>query len=322
MQITITPFQKQIHTAASANRPQVDEVTLGDNPELTEIVADTFGWKAITICCSDKETIYIAGNQKGRKIVLLPHFSYGPSLNKETASAVFQELKSQGYQCEWRHTEAFSENCYTEKVGSVLPLLASEELEFERLSSSVKHKIRKSKAHGMLVVKGRKELLDEFYSLYSHRMHALGSPALPMKWFANLLQHYQHGEASIWCVYMGDKAVGAAFMLEYHGFYEACWVATLRKYNKFYSNYALYWHMIQYAVEQCGIRFSFGRSTLGGGVHHFKQQWGTTDIPLVWNYTHPPKIDLRKLSLLSYLWKLLPYPIAKSIGGWFGAWVY
>lgn len=322
MQVKIIPYQKPLHEASLAGRPSLQTLTLGDNHELAEIVSYVFGWKAITLCITDTETLYIAGNQKGRKIVLLPHFSYGPSLTKETASAVLRELKLQGYQCEWRHTEAFTDNCYIEKVSSVIPLLANEELEFDRLSSGVKHKIRKSEANGLIVVKGKQELIKEFYSIYSQRMHALGSPALPMRWFEILLQRYSHGEASLWIVYMNDKAVGAAFLLEYHGFYEACWVATLSAYNKYYSNYALYWHMIQYAVEQCGIRFSFGRSTKGSGVHRFKQQWGTTDLPLYWNFTHPQKVNLRKLRLLSYLWKLLPYPIAKTIGGWFAGKVY
>lgn len=323
MQVTIASFSKQEQSENTwANLPSPMDVTLGDNPSLPGIVAATFHWEAIIVTCTGIQNLKLAACRRGKHIVLIPHFSYGPYVKKETAEAILHSLKTMGYRCEWRHTKIISEHYYSEKVSSILNLEPNEELEFNRLSSGVKHKIRKSEANGILVVKGRQELLDDFYILYSKRMHQLGSPALPIKWFANLLAQYQHGEASIWCALMEEKVIGVAFMLEYHGFYEACWVATHCSYNKYYSSYALYWHMIQYAIEQYGIRFSFGRSTKGGSVHSFKQQWGTTDIPLYWNHTHSLKTDLRKLTSFTALWKLLPYSIAQWLGGWFAAKIY
>ena len=103
-------------------------------------------------------------------------------------------------------------------------------------------------------------------------------------------------------------------MLEYQGFYEASWVSTLQENNRLYTSYGLYWEMIRYAAEHSGLHFSFGRSTSGSGVHRFKQQWGGVDMPLFWNYSHPQKQDVRKLTFLPRLWKLLPYRVAKMIG--------
>jgi hypothetical protein len=72
--------------------------------------------------------------------------------------------------------------------------------------------------------------------------------------------------------------------------------------------------MIRIASEQDGKYFSFGRSTARGGVHQYKQQWGGIDIPLVWNYSHLQGRNIRSFKILTKLWKLLPYSIARIIG--------
>jgi len=299
-------------------------ITLGDNSCLPKIIADTFGWEAISIEFTDdkKQSLILGACRKGRKIVLLPHFSYGPYSNPETVIAVFNELKGQGYTCEWRLFEKASEFVFTGKVTSLLPLQKNTDKQFRLLNTNLRRKIRKSAANGIVIKPGKSELLDDFYKIYSRNMHHLGSPALPRKWFANLLGQYVNGEASIWCAYLNEKPVGAAFMLEYKGFYEACWFSTLREFNNLYTSYGLYWEMIIYAVEHEGLNFSFGRSTSGSGVHTYKQQWGGVDIPLVWNYSHPQGKNIRSFTFLAKLWKLLPYQLARFLGPLFAGRFY
>ncbi len=291
-------------------------VTLANNGSLPPIIASTFGWEAITISFTDNqdETSTFGACKIGRKIVLLPHFSYGPSLNPEVATEVIRELKDKGYFCEWRLTAKVSEFCFTDKVTTLLPLQADDTQQFSLLDSNVKRKIRKCGLNGITIKTGKIELLHHFYEIYSRNMHRLGSPALPKRWFSALLSQYSNGEVRLWCAYYNNKPVGTAFMLEYNGFYEACWVSTLHEYNKLYTSYSLYWEMIRHAAEQKGRHFSFGRSTSGSGVHRFKQQWGGVDVPLFWNYSHPQKQNVRKLRFLPALWKLLPYRVARAIG--------
>ncbi len=290
--------------------------TLGDNECLAPIIANTFGWEAIYIQFTDDsgETTNYPACRKGKRMVMLPHFSYGPGANADEAAEIMKELKAQGYFCEWRLTAKASEYCYTDKTTSFLPLETGSDKQFRHLKSNVKRKIRKSAANGIITRSGNTELLDDFYSVYSRNMHRLGSPALPRRWFANLLKQYSGGEAGIWCSYLNDKAIGAAFLLEYRGFYEACWFSTLGKYNKLYTSYGLYWQMIHHATEQKAVIFSFGRSTAGSGVHTYKQQWGGQDLQLYWNYSHPQAKNIRNFTFLTKLWKLLPYPLARIIG--------
>jgi len=312
MLVKVLPFGKSGFAISSVN----GRITIGDNPCLPPIVADTFCWKAVCIECTDSlgEITTYGACRKGRNIVMLPHFSYGPWADPEVATEIIKALKTEGYFCEWRLTVKASEFVFTDKVTSLLPLQTNADLQFRILNVNLRRKIRKCASNGIVIKPGKSELLHDFYEIYSRNMHHLGSPALPVKWFANLVGQYINGEACIWCAYLNDKPVGAAFMLEYDGFYEACWFSSLREFNNLYTSYGLYWQMICHAVEHKGLNFSFGRSSLNSGVHKYKQQWGGVDIPLVWNYSHLQSKNIRSFTFLTKIWKLLPYLLARFLG--------
>jgi hypothetical protein len=298
--------------------------TIGDNPCLPIIIAEVFGWEAIQINLTtvDGEIFSIGACRIGKKIVMLPQFSYGPALNAFIAEELLQELKRQGFICEWRLPIKISSFAYTDKASTVLPLQADADQQFQQFSSNLRRKIRKCASNKINFKIGKSVLLTDFYEVYSCNMHRLGSPAQPLKWFSTLIEKYDNGNSIICCAYIGKKAVGASFMLEYQGFYEACWVSTLEKYNKLYVSYGLYWETIKYAIEGNGAQFSFGRSTIDSGVHKFKQQWGGTDLQLFWNYSHPLGKNVRKFKVLPKIWKLLPYKVAKHLGPVVSGWFY
>ncbi|MEI6062642.1 MAG: GNAT family N-acetyltransferase [Bacteroidota bacterium] len=312
MQIEILPYNEDHITKPDSQQL----LTIGDNACLPGIIAGTFGWEAVNINAIDSKgnRLIVGACIKAGKIVMLPHFSYGPSSNPEIASKILQALKFKGFLCEWRMTSPVSEHTYTDKITTYLPLLAGFDEHLRQFGSNIRRKIRKCSLNGIVVKKGNSGMLHDFYGIYSRNMHRLGSPALPQQWFAALLSQYRNGEVGIWCAYIGNQPVGAAFMLEYRGFYEACWFSTNNRYNKLYTSYGLYSEMIRYAIEHGGRYFSFGRSTLKSSVHKYKQQWGGIDLPLVWNYTHPQGRNIRSFSFLTKLWNLLPYPVARFIG--------
>jgi lipid II:glycine glycyltransferase (peptidoglycan interpeptide bridge formation enzyme) len=312
MTVKILPYK------ITDQNPQGTEgfLTLADNSCLPGIIADSFGWEAVSILSTNDqgESQSFGACRIDRKIVILPHFSYGQFAEPEVATEIIKAIKTEGYSCEWRLTVKASEFCFTDKITTLLPLQDNGRNQLSLLDSNVRRKIRKCGLNGINVKMGKSELLHDFYKIYSRNMHRLGSPALPKRWFAALLSQYTNGDVALWCAYLNNKPVGTAFMLEYNGFYEACWVSTLSQYNRLYTSYGLYWEMIRYASEHKGLTFSFGRSSPDSGVHKFKQQWGGVDVPLFWNYSHPQKGNVRRLTFLPKLWKLLPYPVARFIG--------
>lgn len=299
-------------------------LTIADNPALPLVISNTFAWKPVLIqfISDENKTSYFPACQRKTQIVLTPHFSYAPATDPHTATLILQLLHQQGYTCQWRLFQKVSPYYYDEKVTTFLQLASHAESQFSQFTSPLRRKIRKAEANGLLTKTGKTELLHDFYSVYTRNMHQLGSPALPLKWFSNLLNEYTGGEALIFCTYHENKPIGAAFLLGYQGFFEACWVATLRSHNKLYTTYNLYWTIIRYCIEQKGNTFSFGRSSEHGGVHKYKQQWGGTDHQLIWNYNQQQKTNLRQLKFLSHLWKLLPLPLARLAGPYLSRYFY
>ncbi len=278
--------------------------TLGDNPCIPSLLGNYFGWKY------DEKGVWVNDTW-----VSLPHFSYGAT------EIDLSHLKSiRKWQI--RSLIQLSEYIYTDKVLSVLPLEEDAEVQFAGFTSNLRRKIRKSIKSGIKIQKGRVELLDDFYKVYFRNTHRLGSPVLAKSFFQNIVTHYTGGEAEIFCAYFNRKVVGAGILLTHRDFAENTWFATLRSMDKYYISSLLHWEMIHYSIRQKCRFYSFGRSTCNSGVHRFKQQWHTQDIPLYWNYSHSPKLNIRKVQMLKTLWKLLPLPIARFIGPFFAKRIY
>jgi lipid II:glycine glycyltransferase (peptidoglycan interpeptide bridge formation enzyme) len=81
-------------------------------------------------------------------------------------------------------------------------------------------------------------------------------------------------------------------------------------------NMVLYWEMIKYSIDQKMKVFSFGRATKGSGSHKFKTQWGIEERQIYFNYSSY-QLNIRNLSFLSKLWKILPLEVANKVGPYF-----
>lgn len=278
--------------------------TLGDNPCIPSIIGNYFGWKY------DEKGVWVNDIW-----VSLPHFSYG---SIDIDLSYLKSVKK------WqvRSLIPLSEHVYTDKILSVLLLEKSTEVQFTGFTSNLRRKIRKSIKLGVKIQKGGNELLDDFYKIYFQNTHRLGSPVLAKSFFQYIIDHYTGGEAKIFCAYFNRKIVGAGILLTYCDFSENTWFATLRSMDKCYISSLLHWEMICYSIQQKCRFYSFGRSTSNSGVHRFKQQWNTQDIPLYWSYSHSSKLNVRKMHMLKTLWRLLPLPIARFLGPFFAKRIY
>lgn len=284
--------------------------TIADNPALPLAISKTFGWEAIRLQ-DEQSDMDVPACRLGKRVVLLPFFSYGPTLDSQRTKWVLEELHKMGFRAEYRGRCACSAHCQSDKTSSWLHLYDNAEAQLMAFSRGVRNKIRRSERAGIVVRSGN-EWLPDFYRLYHRRMHQLGSPALPKKWFAQLAATPE-SQSTIWCAFLDDKPIAAAFTLNYGTFSEACWVGASRTHFIRYSMYALYWQIIQDAIQRKGEIFSFGRSTTGNSVHRFKQQWGTEDVPLYWNYSSHPWANFRRWNLLASIWKTIPLFLLKPI---------
>jgi len=210
------------------------------------------------------------------------------------------------------------------KVTSYFPLQADEQAQWRLLSSNLRRKINKAGRNGYTVKRGGVELLQEFYPVYARHMRSLGSGALHRAFFEHLLHDYnsEGGMAVVFVISKGRRIAGGAINLSYKGFYENAWFATRPKDQKQYASYLLHHEMIRHAIKTGCKTYSFGRSTRNSGVHQFKRQWGTTDLPLHWLAYPKPVVNLRSQSWIRTLWKRLPYPLGNRFGNYIAKWIY
>lgn len=194
--------------------------------------------------------------------------------------------------------------------------------QLKAFKSKLRSQIKKGYKNGLTSVYGGKELLEDFYFVYSHNMHDLGSPVLSKYFFQNILDYYENGSAKIHIVYFNEKPIGAGFVISFIKDIEVCWASTRKKFNYLQPNMVLYWEMISKAIQNNMERFSFGRSTKFSGTHRFKKQWGCEDIQLYFNHSKPQKTNIKNYTFLTKLWRVLPYKLTLLLGPWIAKKIY
>jgi hypothetical protein len=320
----------QLREMAGADR----FITHAHNPCMVGILKRTFGWKGSTFVIkqNDLQVGCISCMCINGRLVSMPHFSFGGILTSlADRKAMYSEVLPLLHRY-FMHTQPaditflvrdrdkISDYTNDTKVISWLDL-SSRSIE-NIIPGTQMAKAGKAAASGLYVVSGGKELLPDFYSVYSRNMLRLGSPVLPKKLFSNILDGYTDGDASIFCVYKDKAPVGVAFLMSYMGFFENTWFSTIHEYNKLFPAQLLHVEMIRFALKQEGHTYSFGRSTSGSGVHEFKRRWKTEETTIFWNYDKPLKLDLRKAEYLSRIWSLLPLTLANWLGPIVGKGIY
>lgn len=300
------------------------------HPALPDIISKSFGWKPLFIGKKDSWEMNLICT--GKSLVSLPHFSYG-ALWLNTKHADLNEVSDYlsrmhfqaGFQgLEYRKIQSGQTDSSAYKISSWLKLQANPEAQFKTYTLNLRSKIRRGLRNNFDLEVGKEELLADFYNCYARHMRHLGSGAISKRFFSELLTHYntEGGYARIYLLRQNKRIVGAALSLAYKGFYENGWFATKPAWQKKYTSYVLHHYMIRDAISLGCHTYSFGRSTTGSGVHHFKKQWNTTDIPLQWIIYPQPTINLRSQSWIRTAWKHLPYPIGNRFGNYIAKWIY
>ncbi len=208
-----------------------------------------------------------------------------------------------------RDTKAWSNNIYAEKLNFSVSL--GENAPMDSLSSNIRRKIRKAKSSGVTIKQGGKELIGDFYKVYSQRMYDLGSPAFGKGYLKRLV--WQNGSV-IFVAYFEGKPIGGATLGKRDDkSWENGLFSTITEYNHLYTSYALHNAMMVYAKEQGATLYWLGRSTRASNVHKYKSHFKPKETDLFWSYSVPTK-NIRNKTFLRRLWRLLPFPIAKILG--------
>jgi len=219
-----------------------------------------------------------------------------------------------------REPAEISDYVRTDKVLMQLELPATGEELWDGFSPKVRNQIRKGQKAGVTVESGGRELLDDFFNVYSVNMRDLGSPAHSRRFFQAVLDAFPE-EATVHVARLEGTAIGGGFTMSNGAAWEIPWASSLRTYNKLCINHVMYWHMLEQACIAGATSFRFGRSTPGSGTFKFKKQWGAQPVNLYWYLLpakpgmvpdmSPPKESYGKAA---QIWQKLPVWLTRIIG--------
>jgi FemAB-related protein (PEP-CTERM system-associated) len=208
----------------------------------------------------------------------------------------------------------------TSKVVPVRPVEPDSEKMWKGLHHKLRTDIRKGMKAGLVAEFGKEEFLPEFYEIFAENMRNLGTPVYSRRFFAEMLRAFPD-HAHICLVRHNGTAVAGSFMTGYRDTLEAGWSSSRYKFLQLKPNVFLYWSILCFAGVQGYHWFDFGRSTEGSGTHRFKQQWGTQDIRLHWDYWIREGMQLPGLNpenpryrMAIWLWTKLPVAVTKLVG--------
>ncbi|SNR30120.1 Acetyltransferase (GNAT) domain-containing protein [Maribacter sedimenticola] len=300
-------------------------VTIAHNPCLGAILSKTFGYTYKNYFIKEGEnTIGVLPTVSiGKKVVSMPHFSYGgPIFKKNYSSKVDYSLLLEENNFEIRSFEKLSAFTKQNKSTFIIPLNNDANEIFNGFSSRFRNKIRKPQKLGFTVTENGPDALKHFYQLYSKRMLQKGSPPLGKSFFYNLFNTYKNGEVGITVVYHNDKPVAAGFCLSYLNFKEFCWGSTDKNYNRYNVNAFLLWNMIENSINAGYYYFSLGRSTKNSHNHTYKLQFKPKEVPLYFNLSESPGISIKEYEFLTKIWKYQPLKTSQILGHYISKYIY
>lgn len=153
---------------------------------------------------------------------------------------------------------------------------------WQGIGAKVRNQVRKAQKKEYRTEVGGIDMLDAFYSVFSHNMRDLGSPVHTKRLFQTLAGHLS-SQISIIVIKKQTLPVAASLVLRHHQTLANPWASSLRQYRPDCPNMLLYWAMLSHAVNHQCLWFDFGRSSPHAPTCRFKEQWGAEKSPLLWH---------------------------------------
>ncbi len=165
--------------------------------------------------------------------------------------------------------------------------------------------------------------VDVFYDLYARSQRRLGTPLLPLPYFAGLLRCFAE-DSVVLTVWRGDTPVAGVFSFLFRDSILPYYAGSRDEYFRYGINDFLYWELMRLACRR-GVRtFDFGRSRRGSGAFDYKRHWGFEPEPLCYRIhalghgsLSKRTVDDAPLRLLRWGWQRLPLRLTKKMGPFF-----
>lgn len=179
--------------------------------------------------------------------------------------------------------------------------------------------VRKGIKHGL--VSHIDPDVERFFALYADNVRRHGTPALPKRFFAALMDAFGD-DCQVLTVTGPDgrllsSVLSFYFRDEVLPYYAGDDLAA----RALAANDFKYWALMQHACERGSRLFDYGRSKIGTGPYSFKKNWGFEPQPLSYEYrlykrdAVPQNNPMNpKYRAFIAVWKRLPLPVANALG--------
>jgi len=186
-------------------------------------------------------------------------------------------------------------------------------------ASNVRQNIRKSRKFPLVFSTTRDPA--EPYQLISRTIRDLGTPFHPRRFF-DLMMEYLGDHVLFSQVHLDNKLVAAGVMVKYRDHLSTPFIGNLKQFRHTRANYAQYWGIVQYCLENGISCFDLGRSPRGSSHQKFKQKWGAVPIETHYGYQTLSKKRVYRTVLeispleqfISEIWKRLPLVFTRRAG--------
>ncbi len=160
---------------------------------------------------------------------------------------------------------------------------------------------------------------ENFFPVYATTMRDHGTPALPRRYFDQLLTTFGP-ECEILTVHHKGRPISSVLNYYFGDAVLPYYTGSHNDARALGANDMMYWSVMRRAVELGYGAFDFGRSKVGTGPYAFKHNWGFEPRPMTTQFalvkaTQTPNLNPTnpRYELMISTWRKLPVPVANII---------
>lgn len=198
-------------------------------------------------------------------------------------------------------------------------LSANEEENLNAIPRKQRRMTRQGSKHGLRSEFGLCHL-DQFWNIYAHSVHALGSPVFPRRLFHAIAEEFGK-DCELLTIWKDDRPIAGVLTLLFEDQALPYYGGALPNALAYSVNDFMYWELLRHVAESGYRVFDFGRSRENTGAYHFKRHWGFEPKPLPYQYVLRDGAEMPDLSpsnprvhLAVEAWKRLPLALTKVLG--------
>lgn len=264
----------------------------------------------------------------GNSLVSLPFASYGgvAADNQEIAEALEGEAEQIAKRLgvghlelrniAQRHTDWPAQDLYV-TFRKAIPEILDDRMMC--IPQKRRNMVRKAIKLGLYATWG--DSVDDFFPLYAENVRDHGTPALPKRYFRELMRVFGDN-CEILTIRAADGSPLSAIMAFYfRDHVMAYYAGEAAQARNTAANDLKYWELMRRAAQRGSKIFDFGRSKRGTGSFEFKRTWGFEPEQLHYEYVLVKRTEVPqnnpmnpKYQAFIALWRRLPIAVANQLG--------